>query len=290
MNQSIAGTLSARNSWPFSKAETGNSLQYAEDGWAYSHFYNCRLSSAFQPVFNAHKGRVIGHVASIHSEFGGETALSPWHIFALALREKQLVKLEHLCRTIHATNFFNHAARFDKLFMTVHPRLLESTFDDRGYQFSRFLATTHGKPDQIVIEIPAAINANTKLLKNVILNYRARGFHIAANFNHHWDAKGISVYPDLLCIDVNDLLRRDVSLWLINGVHSAGGKLLARNIKTSEQMCNAVCAGADYLQGNFLGRAVRALDHNTPSQISERINAGRWQRQVFTADQQCFGR
>lgn len=286
MNPSIANSIGIHNGWQ--PSNTNHTLQYAEDGWAYGHFYNCQLSSVFQPVFNSHKNRTIGYVASIRSEFSGEASLSPWHIFALALREKQLIKLEHLCRIIHATNFFNKAFRFDKLFMNVHPRLLESVYDDRGYQFSCFLHSINKKPDQVIIEIPAAINSNTKLLKNAIINYRARGFHVAANFNHHWDTNEISIYPDILCIDVNDLLRRDVSGWLVDTVHSTGGVLLARNIKTSEQMCDAICAGADYLQGNLLGHPVRALEANMPLQITEGMNAGRWKRQVFTADQRDF--
>ena len=83
-----------------------------------------------------------------------------------------LVKLDRLCRTVHALNYFRAASGQANLFVTVQPRLLESVKDDHGEAFAKVLDLIGIPTSRVVIEIPADVNRNWKLLTVVGLTVR----------------------------------------------------------------------------------------------------------------------
>ncbi len=258
-------------------AATDYPVQRSEDGWVTGSFYNCQLSSVFQPIFGTVENQTIGHAAYIRSESNGQIALSPWHIFALTSEDNQLAKLDRLCRTIHALNYFSHTSyQKGKLFVSVQPRLLESVKDDHGQAFKHVLSLIEVPTSRVVIELPSEINRDWKMLRKVIQNYRSRGYQIATNFNsgsNDWVLELMvelgGLYPDILRIPVGDLLRYNAVAPLIETIHRFGAVVLAYDIETSNHATDAVKAGVDYLQGNFLSKPTRAIHMISPQLIKE---------------------
>jgi EAL domain-containing protein (putative c-di-GMP-specific phosphodiesterase class I) len=253
------------------QATTDHLLQHSEEGWIVGHFFNNRLSSVFQPVVNANDRQVTGHAAYIRSETDNKDVLPPWGVFALAAEDTLLVKLDRLCRTVHAINYFSTASGSGNLFVSVQPRLLESVKDDHGRAFEKVLNLIGVATSRVVIEIPTEVNRDWRLLKHVISNYRSRGYRIAANHSgagDNWMVELGSLYPDIVRLDASALLQYDGTDPLLDTAHRFGAALLIRDIETSQQMVAAVRAGADLLQGRFLGEPSHTIETNKPWAIA----------------------
>jgi len=264
MNTKANNTHTALDEFELINSATDYTLKRAKNGWISGYFYQCELTSVFQPIFGIDHGKTVGHAAYVRSKSDEETALWPWQVFAMASKDDQLIELDRLCRAIHALNYyFNHISQSDNLFVEVHPRLLESVKDDHGRAFENFLDLIGVKTSRIVIEIPAIVNRNWKLLQHVIGNYRSRGYRIAANYTGNrsdWMVELGSLYPDVVRIAASDLMRHETITALADTVHSFGANLLVRDIETAEQLAAARRTDADYLQGNLLGKPMSAIE------------------------------
>lgn len=255
---------------------TGFSLQHSDNGDITGLFYHCKLSSAYQPVFGTARNSIIGQEAHIRADLNGngEIQLSPWHIFALAPDNEQLIRLDRLCRTIHALNFLDNIPNKQmKLFIRVQPRLLESVKDDHGSAFEQILDIIGIRTSRIVIEIPVEVNRDWRLLERVIMNYRAHGYLTAVNYSGITSDR-ISelgkLYPNVIRVSARDLLRHNILKPLIATAHDQGTDVLVANIETSYQLTDAIHAGADLLQGNFLAKSSRKAD-SIPTLLSWQI-------------------
>ncbi|MER0217036.1 MAG: EAL domain-containing protein [Nitrosomonas sp.] len=276
MNTSANNTFTALDEFELINSATDYALKRADNGWISGYFYQCELTSVFQPIFSIDLGKTIAHAAYVRSKSNEEIALWPWQVFAMASKDDQLIELDRLCRAIHALNYyFNHTSRSDNLFVEVHPRLLESVKDDHGRAFENFLDLIGVKTSRVVIEIPAIVNRNWKLLQHVIGNYRSRGYRIAANYsgtNSDWMAELGSLYPDVVRIAASDLMRHETIAELANTVHSFGASLLVRDIETAEQLAAAKRTEADYLQGNLLGKPLSVIKTTELTPASRPVN------------------
>ncbi|WP_084226676.1 EAL domain-containing protein [Nitrosospira sp. NpAV] len=249
-----------------------------DDGWVIGHFSNNRLSSVFQPVVDAHNRQVVGHAAYVRCEPDHKNVVPPWGIFALAAEDTLLVKLDRLCRTLHAINYFSIALGPGDLFVSVQPRLLESVKDDHGRAFAEVLDLIGVAASRVVIEIPAEVNRDWRLLRHVIGNYRSRGYRIAANHSgvgNNWMAELGSLYPDIVRQDASTLLQHNGPDSLLDTVHRFGAALLVRDIETSQQLAAAIRAGADFLQGRFLGEPARTIEARSFGQLRGEGHAAR---------------
>lgn len=245
------------------QAATDYPLQRATDGRVVGHFFHCRLSSVFQPVFDVSERQVVGHAAYVRSDAHDDAALSPWGIFALAADDPLLVRLDRLCRTLHALNYFSAVPDRQNLFVAVQPRLLESVKDGHGRAFEKVLDLIGVETSRVVIEIPAEVNQDWRLLKHVIVNYRSRGYRIALNHGgdyEGWMAELGSLYPDFVKLEAGQLKKRAGTTALVDAIHRFGAMLLVRDVETEQDMSAAVRAGADLLQGRFLGEPTRAIE------------------------------
>ncbi len=263
MNTSTNPSFIAKDEFELIQSATDYSLKRADNGWISGYFYQCEITSVFQPIFGIVAEKTIGHAAHIRSSTNDDAALWPWQVFSLAAKDEQLVDLDRLCRAIHALNYhFNHASKTDRLFVDVHPRLLESVKDDHGRAFENFLGLIGMETSRVVIEIPVIVNRNWKLLQHVITNYRSRGYQIAADYSGNrsdWMAELGSLYPNFVRIEANDLVRHEAITALVDTIHRFGANLLVRDIETSGQLAAAIRSGADYLQGNLLGKSTHAI-------------------------------
>lgn len=244
---------------------TDYKVQRAEDGSIVGHFFNCWLSSVFQPVFDTKTRMAVGHAAYIRSALDGANSLSPWKIHAMTEGDALLVRFDRLCRVVHALNYFSGSSQPGTLFATVQPRLLESVKDDHGRAFERILSIIGAETSRVVVEIPAEVNRNWKLLKHVIGNYRSRGYRIAIN---HSGAKGdwmaelaslYPLYPDMIRLEASVLLRHGGPRSLVNAVHHFGAQVLVHEIETTQQLAAGFQAGVDFLQGSLLGIPARSI-------------------------------
>jgi len=244
------------------QAATDYPLQRAADGRVVGHFFHCRLTSVFQPVFDISERQVVGHAAYVRSDAIDDGALSPWGIFALAAEDPLLVRLDRLCRTLHALNYFGAVPERQILFLAVQPRLLESVKDGHGRAFEKVLDLIGVETSRVVIEIPPEVNQDRRLLKHVIVNYRSRGYRIALNHggdSDGWMADLGSLYPDIVRLDAGQLKKQPGTAALVDAIHRFGATLLVRDVETEQEMAVAVRAGADLLQGHYLGEATPAI-------------------------------
>ncbi len=275
MNTFTPKTFVVKDEFELIQSATDYSLERAEDGWISGQFYRCRLTSAFQPIIDAAQNKTIGHTAHIRSESDGEISLSPWQVFAQATNDEQLVNLDRLCRAVHALNYFNNkATRLDeKLFVGVHPLLLETVKVDHGRTFEDFLNLIGVKTSRVTIEIPPTINHNRELLHKVINNYHLRDYHIAATYSSGsgsaWMSELGGLYPEIVRIKASYLSHHRVIDAIIRSVHHFGAKILVWDIGTFEQLTAAKRHGADYFQGNFLSEPARAIHTISPQLIQE---------------------
>ena len=245
------------------QATTDYPLQRAADSKVVGHFFHCRLSSVFQPLFDVSERQVVGHAAYVRSDASEDGALSPWGIFALAVDDPVLVRLDRLCRTLHALNYFGSVPERQNLFVGVQPRLLESVKDGHGRAFEKVLDLIGVETSRVVIEIPAEVNQDWRLLKHVIVNYRSRGYRISVNHSGEqegWMAVLGSLYPDVVMLEAGKLIGRSGISALVDAIHRFGATLLVRDVETDQEMSAAVRASADLLQGRYLSEPTRAIE------------------------------
>jgi len=240
------------------QAATDYPLERGDDGWVVGHFFESRLTSVFQPVFDLAERRVVGHTGYVRSgpvgPGGDPRAVTPLGIFALATEDPLLVRLDRLCRTVHALNYFDRAPGDLVLHLGVQARLLESVKDGHGRAFERVLDLIGVETSRVTIEIPPEVNQDRRLFKHVIVNYRARGYRIACTHGGRpddWMVDLGSLYPDVVRLDAQ-ALRQPGSRALVDVIHRFGASVLVRDVEREEDVSTAVRAGVDLVQGRFL--------------------------------------
>lgn len=252
------------------QAATDYPLERGADGWVVGHFFESRLSSTFQPIFDLAQQRVVGHAAWVRSEPVGPGAPpasgTPLGIFALAAEDPLLVRLDRLCRTVHALNYFDRAPEENLLHLTVQARLLESVKDGHGRAFERVLDLIGVETSRVVIDIPPAVNRDPRLFRHVTANYRSRGYRISCNHGGRaddWMDELGSLYPDIVRLDPDMLAQADIQD-RVDRIHRFGASVLVRDVEREEDLDVVVRAGADLVQGRYLGDAVRGVENVRP--------------------------
>ena len=217
-------------------------------------FYKAQLASVFQPIVGRDEA-VVGHEAFVRSYTEDATALSPWQVFAGAASDEELVRLDRLCRTVHAINYFASASAAARLFLGVEARLLSAVESDHGRVFGRVLTSFGESAKRVVIQLPATVNRNTVLVGHVIANYRHCGYGVAmtlrpgdaAAFEH------VALFrPDFVRLRATDHAGSELHD-VVQRVHAAGALALVSHIETADQLMGARDAGADLVQGYYLG-------------------------------------
>jgi EAL domain-containing protein (putative c-di-GMP-specific phosphodiesterase class I) len=256
------------------QAATDYPLERAADGWVVGHFFDSRIASVFQPVFDLAGRRVTGHAAYVRTSAASRdrTAATPLGLFALATDDPLLVRLDRLCRTVHALNYFERAAPDHELHLGVQARLLESVKDGHGRAFERVLDLVGVETSRVVIEIPPEVNADRRLFKHVTVNYRSRGYRIACTHSGRpddWMVDLGSLYPDVVRVDAQ-ALRQPGARSLVDVVHRFGATLLVRDVECAEDVAAAARAGADLLQGHYLAEPARSVE-TAPGRAAGRL-------------------
>jgi len=247
-------------------------------------FLGLRLSSVFQPIVKA-DGEIIGREALLRSDIVKDGRLAPRAAFEHAAAAHKLVSFDRLVRTIHLLNHANVFDEHELLFLNVHPQLLTSV-RDHGRTFEQILHYYSIPTAQVVIEIQEAAVKDDARLEEAVNNYRSLGYRIAVdNFGsghgsldklfhpkpgHNklssiegmgWLNRVVNLQPDFVKLDEavmrqaeTDVQALQVLHRLVNLFHGIGVKVVVQNIETKKQLDIARNAGADLMQGNYLGR------------------------------------
>jgi len=182
------------------------------DGKAVGRFFNCTMSSAFQPV------RALGGDGAVHAYEGlarsvdsADQGLSLWRLLDHAASDDESVELDRLCRMLHAINFFRQSGEADggsaDLYLNVHDRLLSAVSSNHGYAFQRILAALDLPIARIVLQLPQITAQQGWLLNYVADNYRRNGFRFAVHVSDAAEGQALlqRVRPDVIKFDARTL-------------------------------------------------------------------------------------
>ncbi len=183
------------------------SIQLDAQGRAQGRFFNCTMTSAFQPVRELQHGVALAYEGLARSAAGGGEGLSLWKLLDSAASDDESVELDRLCRMLHAINFFRQeeaagAGRPD-LYLNVHSRLLSAVSSNHGHAFRRILDALELPLARIVLLLPPVTAQQGWLINYVADNYRRNGFRFAVQAAGAADGAALleRVRPDVLRLD-----------------------------------------------------------------------------------------
>lgn len=169
---------------PSGPTEAATSITLDGAGRAQGRFFNCTMTSAFQPVRRLDTDAVTGYEGMARSVSSGDLGLSLWKLLDHAASDDESIELDRLCRMLHSINFFRQApAQEDDLalYLNVHERLLGAVSSNHGHAFQRILDALGLPIERIVLQLPLATPNQRWLLNYVADNYRRNGFQLALN-------------------------------------------------------------------------------------------------------------
>lgn len=217
-------------------------------------FHGAELTSAFQPIV-ATGNRVVGHAAYARSHAAsGHAELSPWQVFSLAAADDDLVRLDRLCRTVHAVNYFAEAAAPWRLHLAVEHRLLAAVPAQHGQTFEGVLRAFGIATAQVVIELPVSVADTPALLASVASNYRHRGYAVSVRARAQLEhVERIAPFrPDIVRLRASEANYGTLRT-LVDAVHAFGALALVDQVESARARVAAESAGADLVQGLYLG-------------------------------------
>ncbi|MGZ3240826.1 MAG: EAL domain-containing protein [Burkholderiaceae bacterium] len=258
--------------------QAGTSVWLDAQGRVQGKYFNCTLTSAFQPIRALNTMRVIGFEAYARSYSEGDAGLSFWKILDHAANDDESVELDRLCRMLHAINFFRQPEAVDAdLYLAVHSRLLTAVSANHGVAFRRILKGLGLPIGKIVLQLPAVTKNQGWLLSYVADNYRRNGFRFATNVANVSEALDLlqRVRPDVIKIDAHEMTDEMTALKLLEDAEHLRVQIVFKRMDDLRALdalrhLSEVSGNAIYAQGYL-------LDVPTPSlsgvEISPRMFA-----------------
>ncbi|QDQ26299.1 hypothetical protein FNU76_07950 [Chitinimonas arctica] len=117
-------------------------------------FFKCELRSRFDTLQIGSANLCRARLVALGPD--GEPFPSE-RLFRLTSGADGLLKLDRLCRLIHALNYFIVAEASLPLVLPIHPRLFEYVRSAHGHTFARMLAHFDLSPSRIVLETPGGL-------------------------------------------------------------------------------------------------------------------------------------
>lgn len=234
-------------------------LSVGDTGAVVAQFYRSRVTTAFQPIRRAHNAERVGNHALLRVESATGESIAPWGLFAQAGDDAALVKLDRLCRTVHALNYFaSPSSRGDGLlFLNVERRLLTSVSADHGAWFEAVLALIGVPTTQVVIVMPAEVVDNPVAFVRAAISYRIRGYRVMVPVRSITEADLSHVFladPHYVALDSATGFGTRETQRFLEALARRGIHLLARGVERPEQAEAARRAGVELLQGFHVGR------------------------------------
>ena len=218
------------------------SIWLDHEGKAQGRFFNCTMSSAFQPIRQLDTGAVHAYEGLARSVSAQDMGLSLWKLLDHAASDDESIELDRLCRMLHSINFFRQAdtapnAHAD-LYLNVHDRLLSAVSSNHGHAFRRILDALELPLPRIVLQLPAATPQQGWLLNYVSDNYRRNGFRFAVNVAGAQDGLQVldRLRPDVFKIDAREMHDTDGLLALLRRSAAANVAVLFKRVETPQTL------------------------------------------------------
>jgi EAL domain-containing protein (putative c-di-GMP-specific phosphodiesterase class I) len=238
-----------------------SSVALNPDGQAQARFFNCTLTTVFQPIVAVGAPGLTGFEALARGGPESGAGLPVWRMLENAASDDESIELDRLCRMLHAINFFRQPdAEGTDLYLNVHDRLLGAVSSNHGYAFRRILNALGLPLARIVLQLPAASPSRRWLVSYVADNYRRNGFRLALNTGGADEARQVLalVRPDVIKVDADafpDAAALEDML-LLAQAHSA--KLVVKRVDSVSTLSMLERASANsgvtgYAQGELLG-------------------------------------
>ncbi|MBE9608530.1 EAL domain-containing protein [Chitinilyticum piscinae] len=222
------------------------------------------LGSVFQPLFDRN-GQLSGHEALLRTSARGRP-VAPLRAFSIAALQGELVTFDRLCRVLHLVNYLQLDGPSLPLSLNVHPTHLLEINERHGAFFGHVRERLGAARLPITLEVTEEnISSNqSAVLRNAIRNYREQGFQIAvddfgagsANIDRIWQLE-----PDYVKLDRQFIARaeqdertRRALPRVVALMHELGSRVVIEGIENPLQYRMALDAGANLLQGYWLGR------------------------------------
>jgi EAL domain-containing protein (putative c-di-GMP-specific phosphodiesterase class I) len=231
-------------------------LSIGDNGAVVAQFYRSRITSAFQPLVSARDATVAGHHALLRVASGGES-VAPWSLFAQALDDDALVRLDRLCRTVHALNYFSRRGPQGRLFLNIESRLLTGVKADHGAYFEAILALIGIAPERVVIVMPPGAIEEPVAFVRAAISYRIRGYRVMVPIRSIADAELSHVFladPHFVAIDGPEALAGPGAPQFLKALAQRGTHLVARGVEDDAHRGSALAHGVELLQGFHVGR------------------------------------
>ena len=255
--------------------QVGTSIWLDARGRAQGKYFNCTLTSAYQPIYKLSTRRVIGYEAYARSSSKENAGPSLWKLLDHAANDDESVELDRLCRMLHAINFFRQPeAGESDLYLSVHDRLLTAVSTNHGMAFRRILEGLGLPIGKIVLQLPPVKEHQGWLLNHVADNYRRNGFRLAVNVSNAAEALNLlqRVRPDVIKIDARKVSLQDhdalAALKLLDDAQSLGIQVIFKRIEGAKaldglQHFSKISGKEMCVQGHLLGlpnTSLRELD------------------------------
>jgi len=215
------------------------SIWLDHEGKAQGRFFNCTMSSAFQPIREAGSGAVRAYEGLARSVSAQDQGLSLWKLLDHAASDDESIELDRLCRMLHSINFFRQASdSAADLYLNVHDRLLSAVSSNHGHAFRRILDALELPLERVVLQLPAATPQQGWLLNYVSDNYRRNGFRFAVNVAGARDALHVlgRLRPDVFKLDARDLHDEAALLELLQRCAADKVTLVFKRLETPQQL------------------------------------------------------
>lgn len=250
------------------------------------------LRYQFQPIVDAHTGRVFAYEALMRS--GGELKISPIAILNHAAALGRLSDVEMLTLTNTFDFLYNNSDKFsDKmLFVNCIPSCILSD-EDFDVLYSKYGSIM----DKVVIEFTEQTEANSETLKMIIDRSQRMKFKIAIDDY----GTGYSNISNLLtfmphCVKIDrslimniqsDKRKQHFTRNIIEYAHDNNFKVLAEGVETSEELAAVISMGIDLIQGYYTAKPSFELIESIAPQVSEEIRRI-YERSVNQTSQKTF--
>lgn len=248
------------------QSTASTSIRLDAQGRALGRFFNCTMTSAFQPVRDLGRGGVVAYEGLARSVSADDEGLSLWKLLDHAASDDESVELDRLCRMLHAINFFRQEDGGDAdLYLNVHDRLLSAVSSNHGYAFQRILDALGLPIGRIVLLLPPVTAQQGWLLNYVADNYRRNGFRFAVSAGSAREGLHLleRVRPDVVRLDARHLQDEEgIVALLAQGARQNAGVVFKR-LETRESLLAlqriGEAAGVPLLAQGYLLDAPRTL-------------------------------
>jgi EAL domain-containing protein (putative c-di-GMP-specific phosphodiesterase class I) len=229
------------------------------NGNRFAQYRDCRVISAFQPIYSIAHRRIVGLEALARGVDRHDVIVSPAHLFT-PREHDAIVALDRLCQRVHVDNFRALDPPSAWLFLNVDPCTLGQK--ESYMAFLRMLLSDSGLPaNRFVIEVLESTIDDETALESHIHACKDMGFLIAiddfgagqSNFERIWRIK-----PDIVKLDRSMVQKagidpsvRSLIKGLTSMLHNCKCIVVAEGVETEGEAMAAMEGGVDLVQGFY---------------------------------------